>query len=115
MVGDGNDAAFAVLHRRYDPLLHGYARSIARDADDAADALQNAWIAALVALRAGRRHAPVRPRPLRIVHNAAVDVLRRKGSAVRAIDRAALAVVPGADEQYARTETMAEVVGDMRE
>ncbi len=118
LAGDGNDPAFAALHHRYDAILHGYTRSIARDADDAADALQNAWIAALVALRADRRQAPVRPWLFRIAHNAAVDVLRRKASAssvVRSIDRGVLACVPGVDEQYARTETMAEVVGDMRE
>src|SRR3954470_18705393 len=115
LAGDGNDPAFAALHRRYDAILHGYTRSIARDADDAADALQNAWIAALVALRGDRRSAPVRPWLFRIAHNAAIDVLRRKASAVRPIDRGLLVPVPGVDEQYARTETMAEVVGDMRE
>ena len=115
LTGEGNDPAFATLHRRYDPLLHGYTRSIARDADDAADALQNAWIAALVALRAERRSAPVRPWLFRIAHNAAIDVLRRKASVVRAIDRGTLTAVPGVDEQYARSQTMAEVVGDMRE
>jgi RNA polymerase sigma factor (sigma-70 family) len=112
---EGNDAAFAALHRRYDALLHGYARSIARDADDAADALQNTWIAALIALRADRRRAPVRPWLFRIAHNAAIDVLRRKSAAIRPIERGFLAVVPSVDEEYARTETMAEMVGDMRE
>ena len=115
LAGEGSDSAFAALHHRYDALLHGYARSIARDADDAADALQNAWIAALIALRADRRRAPVRPWLFRIAHNAAIDVLRRKSAALRPIDRGFLTSVPGADEQYDRTETMAEVVGDMRD
>src|SRR5215211_1229494 len=115
MAGDGNDAAFAALHRRYDAILHGYTRSIARDADDSADALQNTWIAALIALRADRRSAPVRPWLFRIAHNSAVDVLRRRSAAVRPIDRGFLAVAPSADEQYAHSETVAEVVGDLRE
>src|SRR5215212_459176 len=96
MAGDGNDAAFAALHRRYDAILHGYTRSIARDADDSADALQNTWIAALIALRAGRRSAPVRPWLFRIAHNSAVDVLRRRSAAVRPTDRGFLAVAPSA-------------------
>src|SRR3712207_444924 len=104
LAGVGNDAAFAALHHRYDAVLHGYTRSIARNPDDASDALQNAWIAALIALRADRRTAPVRPWLFRIAHNSAIDVLRRKSAAARPVDRGHLMVAASADEQYDRSE-----------
>ena len=93
----------------------GYTRSIARDADDAADALQNAWIAALIALRADRRRRRCAP------GSSGSPTTRRSTSCAGRLsrgphDRPRLADrVPGVDEQYDRTETMAEVVGDMRE
>ncbi|HEX8064994.1 MAG TPA: sigma-70 family RNA polymerase sigma factor [Thermoleophilaceae bacterium] len=110
----GSDTAFAVLYRRYDGMLHGYCLSIVRDADDARDALQNAWIKVLVALRRQSRSAPVRPWLFRIVHNEAITVLRRRPRAepVPDLERSGTAV--GADEQAVSRERVAEVVSDLR-
>src|SRR5919206_397795 len=55
LAGTGSDPAFAMLYRRYDGPLHGYCLSIVKNAEDARDVLQSAWMKALVALRAGSR------------------------------------------------------------
>jgi RNA polymerase sigma factor (sigma-70 family) len=78
MAGGGSDAAFAILYRRLDGVLHGYCLSMVRNPEDARDVLQSAWMKALVALRAQSRKAPVRPWLFRIVHNEAIDVIRRR-------------------------------------
>ncbi|HEX8648179.1 MAG TPA: sigma-70 family RNA polymerase sigma factor [Thermoleophilaceae bacterium] len=115
MAGGGSDPAFAMLYRRYDGPLHGYCLSIVKNAEDARDVLQSAWMKALVALRAGSRRAPVRPWLFRIVHNEAIDVIRRRRGEEPLLDshhppgRAA-----GADEEAVDRERVAEVVADLR-
>ena len=78
LVAEADEAAFAVLYERHYQALHRYCRSIVRDDLDAQDALQTAWTSVLVALRHGRRDAPVRPWLYRIVHNEAISLLRRR-------------------------------------
>ena len=48
------------------------------DDADAQDALQSTFTSALVALRAGRRDAPLRPWLFRIAHNEAISLIRRR-------------------------------------
>jgi len=99
LAGDGSDPAFAALYRRYQSPLQGYSMSIVRDADDARDVLQNAWLKALVALRRNGRTSPIRPWLFRIVHNEAVTVLRRRAPTEPLLDVAA--ATAGPDEQVA--------------
>jgi RNA polymerase sigma factor (sigma-70 family) len=113
LAGGGSDPAFAMLYRRYDGALHGYCMSIVRDADEARDALQNAWIKVLVALRRGGRSAPVRPWLFRIVHNEAISVLRRRSSHEPLLDGHRSGSARGADEEAAGREQLAEVVADI--
>ncbi|MGZ4168842.1 MAG: RNA polymerase sigma factor [Solirubrobacteraceae bacterium] len=80
-MAEADEAAFAVLYERHYQALYRYCRSIVRDDLDAQDALQTAWTGVLVALRHGRRDAPVRPWLYRIVHNEAITLLRRRRSA----------------------------------
>jgi RNA polymerase sigma factor (sigma-70 family) len=77
-VADGNDAAFAHLYERFHQPLYRYCRSLVGNDADAQDALQSALAAALVALRGGRRDAPLRPWLFRIVHNEAISLVRRR-------------------------------------
>jgi RNA polymerase sigma factor (sigma-70 family) len=114
LAGSGSDPAFAMLYRRYDGALHGYALSIVRNADDARDALQNAWMKALVALRAQSRNAPLRPWLFRIVHNESIDVIRRRRGEEPLLDSHCAARAAGADEEALGRERMAEVVADLR-
>jgi RNA polymerase sigma factor (sigma-70 family) len=115
MAGSGSDPAFAILYRRYDGPLHGYCLSIVKNAEDARDVLQSAWMKALVALRSQSRKAPVRPWLFRIVHNEAIDVIRRRrGEEPLQDSHQCSAGSAGADEVAAGREQVAEVVADLR-
>ncbi len=88
MVARGSEAAFAELFRRYHQLLYRYCRSLVRSDHDAQDALQNTFTNALLALRAGRRDAPMRPWLLRIAHNESISLLRKRPLDSGALSRA---------------------------
>src|SRR5947207_75431 len=76
----GSDPAFAVLYDRYSGMLFAYCRSITRNVDDGWDALQNAMVKVLVALRRSPdRNAPLRPWLFCICHNESIGILRRRG------------------------------------
>jgi RNA polymerase sigma factor (sigma-70 family) len=115
LAGTGSDPAFAMLYRRFDGPLHGYCMSIVRDAEDARDVLQSAWMKALVALRSESRRAPVRPWLFRIVHNEAIDLIRRRRGDEPLVDSDRLGGTAGADEEVVGRENVAEVVADLRE
>jgi RNA polymerase sigma factor (sigma-70 family) len=78
MVANGSDAAFTALFERFQHQLYRYCRSLVGNDADAQDALQTTFTQVLVALREGRRTAPVRPWLYRIAHNEAVSLLRRR-------------------------------------
>src|SRR3712207_6736545 len=116
MAGSGSDPPSAMLARRYDGPLHGYCLSIVKNAEDARDVLQSAWMKALVALRAESRKAPVRPWLFRIVHNEAIDVIRRRRGDEPLPDTERLGgTAGGADDEVVGRERLAEVVSDLRE
>ncbi len=75
-VGAGSDRAFTALYTRYHQPLYRYCRSMTGNEQDAQDALQSALTKALVALREGRRTAPLRPWLFRIAHNESILVMR---------------------------------------
>src|SRR4051794_3763293 len=100
LAAKGSDPAFATLYNRYGGTLFAYCRSITRNVDDGWDALQNAMIKVLVALRRSpERSAPIRPWLFCICHNEAVGVLRRRSAAERVAGAATWGVAAGADEQ----------------
>ncbi len=78
MVGRGSERAFAALYERHHQALYRYCRSILRSDADAQDALQSALARALVALRRGRRDAPLLPWLFRIAHNESISLTRRR-------------------------------------
>ena len=81
-VGSGNERAFATLFQRYHQQLYRYCRSLTGNDHDAQDALQSALTKAFVALRDGRRNAPVRPWLYRIAHNESISIIRSRDTAV---------------------------------
>src|SRR4051794_8239060 len=106
----GSDPAFAALYSRYSGTLFAYCRSITRNPDDGWDALQNAMIKVLVALRRSPdRSAPVRPWLFCICHNEAVGILRRRSAAERVAGAATCTVVAGADEEALVREVVSDV------
>ncbi|HET8978465.1 MAG TPA: sigma-70 family RNA polymerase sigma factor [Solirubrobacteraceae bacterium] len=78
LVGHGNEAAFTVLYQRFHQPVYRYCRSLVGNDTDAQDALQTTFTRALVALRDGRRDAPLRPWLFRIAHNESISLLRRR-------------------------------------
>src|SRR4051794_12171961 len=116
LAAGGSDPAFAALYTRYSGTLFAYCRSITRNADDGWDALQNAMIKVLVALRrAPDRDAPVRPWLFCICHNESVGVLRRRAAAERVAGSATCAVSAGADELALMREHVTETVSDVQQ
>src|SRR3954464_14058968 len=116
LAAKGSDPAFAVLYNRYSGTLFAYCRSITRNVDDGWDALQNAMIKVLVALRRSpERGAPIRPWLFCICHNESIGVLRRRASAERVAGAAIFAVAPGADDQALEREVVREVVSDVQQ
>jgi RNA polymerase sigma factor (sigma-70 family) len=116
LAAGGSDPAFATLYSRYSGTLFAYCRSITRNADDGWDALQNAMIKVLVALRrAPERSAPVRPWLFCICHNESIGVLRRRTSAERVANAATWVVAAGADEQALLREHVTETVSDVQQ
>jgi RNA polymerase sigma factor (sigma-70 family) len=116
LAAKGSDPAFAALYNRYSGTLFAYCRSITRNAEDGWDALQNAMIKVLVALRrAPERSAPVRPWLFCICHNESIGVLRRRTAADRVASAAAFGVAAGADEQALMREHVTETVSDVQQ
>src|SRR4051794_24971637 len=78
MAESGNDTAFSAIYGRYAPVLHGYCRSLLHDEEEAGDALQNAMLKALQAMRRAARTGPLRPWLFRIAHNESVTIIRQR-------------------------------------
>jgi RNA polymerase sigma-70 factor (ECF subfamily) len=116
LAASGSDPAFATLYSRYSGTLFAYCRSITRNPEDGWDALQNAMIKVLVALRrTPGRSAPVRPWLFCICHNEAIGVLRRRSAAERVAGEAPHTTVAGADEQALMREHVTEMVSDVQQ
>jgi RNA polymerase sigma factor (sigma-70 family) len=74
-----DQSAFAALYERHLAALYDYARRLVRDADDAADVVQVAFIKAFDAIRnTGDTPRNFRPWLFQIAHNDAFDRLRRR-------------------------------------
>jgi RNA polymerase sigma factor (sigma-70 family) len=73
-----DDGAFVTIYERYHQTLYRYCRAMLRNDTDAQDALQSTWTRALVALRRGKRDAPLMPWLFRIAHNESVSQVRRR-------------------------------------
>ena len=78
---DGDREAFGILIGRYAASVRRVAQAVLGDPDDADDAAQDAFLAALVKLTQYDEHRPFGPWLMRIVANAATD--RRRRRAVR--------------------------------
>lgn len=115
-VAAGDERAFADLYRRLGPRLRAYARAIVRDEHDAHDAVQTAMVRALCALRERSLYGAVEPWLLRVVRNAAIDVVRRRRDEAPlsvAADRAADQGADSADAAVAR-EAWRTLLADIR-
>ena len=87
---DGDPVAFTALIRLYDPQLRAYAYRILGDRTAMDDALQNAYINAFRAIRRFRGEASFKNWMYRIVHNACIDLIRKRRDEVELFDDAAI-------------------------
>jgi RNA polymerase sigma factor (sigma-70 family) len=74
-----DDHAFVTIYERHHQTLYRYCRALLRDETDAQDAAQSTWTRALIALRRGKRDAPLMPWLFRIAHNESISQVRRRG------------------------------------
>ena len=74
----GDRRAFAAIFERYEQDLYRFCLAIARNPQDAQDALQSTMLKALSALPGEKREIKLKPWLYRVAHNEAVDVLRRR-------------------------------------
>jgi RNA polymerase sigma factor (sigma-70 family) len=112
-VAKGSRRAFTTIYERYHQELYRYCYSLLRDRDDAYDALQSTLLAALAALRRGRRDAPLRPWLYRIAHNEAVSLIRRRRS-VSEPGAMPEAWVPSAEDRAGQRARLALLVADLQ-
>jgi RNA polymerase sigma factor (sigma-70 family) len=112
--GAGNEGAFTTLFQRYHQQLYRYCRGLTGSDQDAQDALQTAFTKALIALREGRRNAPLRPWLYRIAHNESISVLRGRSAAVADLPFE-LASSQGVSDSAEQRERMAMLISDLRE
>src|ERR1700730_6167374 len=75
----GHERAFEALVQRYRRPLLGYCRRLLLPHERAEDALQQGLLQAWLALQDGSQVRDVKPWLYRIVHNAALNMLRRSG------------------------------------
>lgn len=90
----GDSAAFTALIRNYDHQLRGYAYQILRDRTLMDDALQNAYLSAFKAIGSFKGHASFRSWMYRIVHNACIDLIRKRRDERELFESAAIAAGP---------------------
>ena len=75
---DGDTQAFEALLRRYASLMTGYARKLTSSAEDAEDAVQEAFITAWHTLDTLEKPESVKPWLMRIVGRKAIDRVRSR-------------------------------------
>ena len=97
-VRSGEAAAFETLMRRYNRRLYRVARSLLRDASDAEDALQEAYLGAFRSLPAFRGQASLATWLTRIVVNECMGRLRRRARRDNIVPILAAHARPPSDE-----------------
>jgi len=112
--GAGSERAFTTLFQRYHQQLYRYCRGLTGSDQDAQDALQTAFTKALIALREGRRNAPLRPWLYRIAHNESISLIRGRSTAVADLPLE-LASAQGVSDSAEERERMAMLITDLRE
>ena len=91
---DGDPVAFTALVRLYDPQLRAYAYRILGDRTAMDDALQNAYLNAFRAIRRFRGDASFKNWMYRIVHNACIDLIRKRRDDIELFDDVAVVSDP---------------------
>jgi RNA polymerase sigma-70 factor (ECF subfamily) len=91
---EGDPAAFTALVRLYDAQLRAYAYRLLRDRSLMDDALQNAYLSAYRTIGRFRGDASFKNWMYRIVHNACIDLIRKRRDDAELFESAAVADDP---------------------
>jgi RNA polymerase sigma factor (sigma-70 family) len=113
LVEGGSDPAFSAIYGRYAPVLHGYCRSLLHDEEEAGDALQNAMLKALQAMRRAARTGPLRPWLFRIAHNESITIIRQRSRRPGALEENVVAGQADAFRHAAAREQLAALLRDL--
>jgi RNA polymerase sigma-70 factor (ECF subfamily) len=97
LAAGGDHAAFGALVERYQQVAFRAAWLIVRDAEDAEDVAQEAFVRAYRSLGSFRQGQPFRPWLLRIVQNQALNAVRSRGRRAGLLGRVAVFATPTAD------------------
>ena len=98
---EGQHAAFGALVERYQQVAFRAAWLITRDAQDAEDVAQEAFVRAYRRLHTFRQGEPFRPWLLRIVQNQALNAVRARNRRGGLVDRIAIFSSRAADSPHA--------------
>jgi RNA polymerase sigma-70 factor, ECF subfamily len=109
--GDGDQAAFEVLVRRYGGRMRAYAQRMMGSSLESDDAVQDAFITAWNRMDTVEDGASVRSWLMRIVTTKCLDRLRRRKDQV-VLEESWTVAAPGADQPERRAETAA-AMGDL--
>lgn len=84
---EGDSVAFELIADSYRPTLTSLAMRILRDSDDASDAVQEALVKALRAIRDFDPERPLKPWLCRICSNCCVDMVRDRKKDADSLDK----------------------------
>lgn len=105
--------AFAEIYRRYQPELYRYCRSLLGE-DEARDALQSTFVAAMRSLPGETRSIELKPWLYRIAHNESISIIRRHRPA-DPLEAAADVSVESVSASAERRLRLRQLVGDLGE
>jgi RNA polymerase sigma-70 factor (ECF subfamily) len=105
LAGKGDSAAFGELVERYQEVAFRAAWLITRDAQDAEDVAQEAFVKAYRQLHTFRQGEPFRPWLLRIVQNQALNTVRSRNRRHGLFERAVIFAPRSADPPHAAVES----------
>ncbi len=115
-VASAEERPFQALYERYHQPLYRYCHSIVRNEADAHDALQSTFMRAFMALREGRKSAPLRPWLYRIAHNEAISIVRSRAVAERRLrQQEPPPCAPSADERADARARLSALLADLAE
>jgi len=110
----GDRAAFATIFERHHQAIFRYCRSILRNEEDAADALQNTMAAALRGLEGETREIALKPWLFRIAHNESLSLIRHRRDDCALDEDSGGAASRGPEFEVLQSERLRQVMDDLR-
>jgi len=110
----GDQRAFAEIFERHHQAVYRYCRSILRNDEDAADALQNTMAAVLRALDGEARQIALKPWLFRIAHNESLSLMRRRRFDGEIDEDSSFAAPGGPEVQALQSERLRQLVADLQ-